>query len=92
MQQTDMLIVDGGIAGTATVCYFALSGYQVTLLEQSGLAVKASGLNAVTIWATGLCRTSDLSSMLSIGHSLRSQPWEAGEYATNLKVVASALS
>jgi sarcosine oxidase subunit beta len=67
MQQTDILIIGGGIAGTATACYLALSGHQVTLLEQSKLATEASGLNAGTIWATGWGHTPDLSSTLSMG-------------------------
>ena len=67
MQQTDILIIGGGIAGTATACYLALSGQQVTLLEQSKLATEASGLNAGTIWATGWGHTPDLSSTLSMG-------------------------
>ncbi len=67
MQQTDILVIGGGIAGTATACYLALSGQQVTLLEQSKLATEASGLNAGTIWATGWGHTPDLSSTLSMG-------------------------
>ena len=43
MQQTDIFIVDGGIAGTATAYYLALSGHQVTLLEQSELAGDCTG-------------------------------------------------
>src|SRR5437588_2713184 len=67
MQQTDILVIGGGIAGTATACYLALSGHQVTLLEQSKLATEASGLNAGTIWAIGWGHTPDLSSTLSMG-------------------------
>src|SRR3989440_1756352 len=67
MYQTDILIIGGGIAGTATACYLALSGHQVILLEQSELATEASGLNAGTIWATGWGHTPDLSSTLSMG-------------------------
>jgi glycine/D-amino acid oxidase-like deaminating enzyme len=67
MQQTDILIIDGGIAGTATTCYLAQYGRQVILLEQSELAAKASGLNAGTLWATGWGRTPDLSFTLSMG-------------------------
>jgi hypothetical protein len=68
MQQTDILIIGGGIAGTATACCLALSGHEVTLLEQSELATEASGLNAGTIWATGWGHTPDLSSMLNMGN------------------------
>ncbi len=92
MQQADILIIGGGITGTATACYLALSSHEVTLLEQSELAVEASRLNPGNIWATGWGHTPDLSSMLSIGHPLGSRPSATGEYATNLKAVASALS
>ena len=67
MHQTGILVIGGGIAGTATTCYLALSGHQVTLLEQSELTAEASGLNAGTLWATGWGRTPDLSSTLSMG-------------------------
>src|SRR5258708_705114 len=65
--QTDTLVIGGGIAGTATACYLAQNGHNVTLLEQSELATEASGLNAGTIWATGWGHTPDLSSTLSMG-------------------------
>ncbi|MDQ6644321.1 MAG: FAD-binding oxidoreductase, partial [Chloroflexota bacterium] len=67
MHQTDILVIGGGIAGTATACYLAQYGRQVILLEQSELAAEASGLNAGTLWATGWGRTPDLSSTLSMG-------------------------
>ncbi|GAC1304256.1 MAG: FAD-binding oxidoreductase [Ktedonobacteraceae bacterium] len=67
MLQTDILIIGGGIAGTATACYLAQCGRHVTLLEQSELAAEASGLNAGTLWATGWGHTPDLSSTLSMG-------------------------
>lgn len=67
MQQTDILVIGGGIAGTATACYLAQYGRQVILLEQSELAAEASGLNAGTLWANGWGRTPDLSSTLSMG-------------------------
>jgi sarcosine oxidase, subunit beta len=67
MHQTDILIIGGGIAGTATACCLAQYGRQVILLEQSELAAEASGLNAGTLWATGWGRTPDLSSTLSMG-------------------------
>jgi len=67
MRQTDILVIGGGIAGTATTCFLAQHGRQVLLLEQSELAAEASGLNAGTLWATGWGRTPDLSSTLCMG-------------------------
>lgn len=67
MHQTDILVIGGGIAGTATACHLAQYGRHVTLLEQSELAAEASGLNAGTFWATGWGHTPDLSSTLSMG-------------------------
>ena len=67
MQQTDILVIGGGIAGTATACYLAQYDRHVILLEQSELAAEASGLNAGTLWATGWGHTPDLSSTLSMG-------------------------
>src|SRR5207248_215690 len=67
MRQADILVIGGGIAGTATACYLAQSGRQVILLEQSELAAEASGLNAGTLWATGWGHTPNLSSTLSMG-------------------------
>src|SRR6266568_703280 len=67
MHQTGILVIGGGIAGTTTAYYLALSGRQVILLEQSELAAEASGLNAGTLWATGWGRTPELASTLSMG-------------------------
>ena len=67
MHQTDILVIGGGIAGTATACHLAQYGRHVILLEQSELAAEASGLNAGTLWATGWGHTPDLSSTLSMG-------------------------
>lgn len=67
MQQTDILIIGGGIAGTSTTYHLALHGHDVTLLERSELASEASGLNAGTIWAIGWGKTPNLASTLSMG-------------------------
>jgi sarcosine oxidase subunit beta len=67
MYDADILVIGGGIAGTATACYLAQYGRQVILLEQSELAAEASGLNAGTLWSTGWGHTPDLSSTLSMG-------------------------
>ena len=65
--QTNILVIGGGIAGTATACYLAQNGHKVTLLEQNELATEASGLNAGTIWAAGWGHIPDLTSTLSMG-------------------------
>src|SRR5690348_11867215 len=67
MQQTDILIIGGGIAGTSTAYHLAMHGYDVTLLERGELASEASGLNAGTIWAIGRGKTPNLASTLSMG-------------------------
>ena len=67
MHQTDILVIGGGIAGTATACYLAQYDRHVILLEQSELAAEASGLNAGTLWATGWGHTPDLASTLGMG-------------------------
>jgi sarcosine oxidase, subunit beta len=54
MHQTDILVIGGGIAGTATTYSLAQYGHQVILLERGELAAEASGLNAGTLWVTGL--------------------------------------
>src|SRR2546421_6601801 len=67
MYDADILVIGGGIAGTATACYLTQYGRQVILLEQSELAAEASGLNAGTLWSTGWGHMADLSSTLSMG-------------------------
>ena len=67
MQQTEILVVGGGIAGVSTACYLTRHGHEVTLLERSEIATEASGLNAGTLWATGWGTTPDLSSTLFMG-------------------------
>jgi glycine/D-amino acid oxidase-like deaminating enzyme len=67
MQQTDILIIGGGIAGTSTAYHLAKHGHDVTLLERGELAGEASGLNAGTIWAIGWSKTPNLASTLSMG-------------------------
>jgi sarcosine oxidase, subunit beta len=67
MHQTGILVIGGGIAGTAIAYYLAQNGRQVILLEQGELASEASGLNAGTLWATGWGQAPDLTSTLSMG-------------------------
>lgn len=42
---SDVIVVGGGIVGTATAYYLAREGFRVTLLERKGLAAEASGSN-----------------------------------------------
>lgn len=44
--KTDVLIVGGGLAGTATAYYLARAGADVTLIERGSLNARASGANA----------------------------------------------
>src|SRR5581483_9511952 len=67
MQETDMLIIGAGIAGTSTAYYLTQYGHPVTLLERSEIASEASGLNAGTIWATGWGTVPTLDTTLSMG-------------------------
>lgn len=67
MQQTEILIIGGGIAGVATAYFLTQQGHKVTLLERGELASEASGLNAGTIWAIGWGYQPDLYATLSMG-------------------------
>lgn len=49
--KTDVLIVGGGLAGTAAAYYLAKAGAEVTLIERHDLNTMASGCNAGSIHA-----------------------------------------
>lgn len=64
---SEILIIGGGITGISTAFYLAQHGHEVILLERNEIASEASGLNAGTLWPTGLGTFPDLSSTLSMG-------------------------
>ncbi len=67
MQETEILIIGGGIAGTSTAYFLSQYGHEVMLLERGEIAGEASGLNAGTLWATGWGSRPTLASTLSMG-------------------------
>ena len=46
MDNFDLAVVGGGLAGAATACFAALSGARVVLIERRDLNLAASGSNA----------------------------------------------
>lgn len=67
MHETEIIIIGGGIAGSATAYYLARAGHEVVLIERQEIASEASGLNAGTTWANGWGHTPDLETTLSMG-------------------------
>jgi sarcosine oxidase subunit beta len=67
MNEADMSIIGGGIAGTSTAYHLAQCGYNVTLLERGDIASEASGVNAGSIGAIGWGRLPDLQAYLTMG-------------------------
>ena len=65
--ESDVLIVGGGIAGTATAFHLAQCGEQVTLLERGQIAGEASGVNAGGLGGSGWGNKPDLQSYLTAG-------------------------
>ncbi|MEE8465561.1 MAG: FAD-dependent oxidoreductase, partial [Dehalococcoidia bacterium] len=51
--ESDVLIIGGGIAGTATAFHLAQLGERVTLLERGEIASEASGVNAGGLGGSG---------------------------------------
>ena len=51
MDNFDLAVVGGGLAGAATACFAALSGARVVLIERRDLNLAASGSNAGSIHA-----------------------------------------
>ena len=65
--ESDALIIGGGIAGTATAFHLAQHGKRVTLLERGGIASEASGVNAGGLGGPGWGHNPNLQSYLTAG-------------------------
>jgi len=65
--ESDVLIIGGGICGVATAFHLAQLGERVTLLEQGEIASEASGVNAGGLGGLGWGNNPDLQSYLTAG-------------------------
>ena len=66
-REAEILIIGGGIAGTATAFYLARHGRDVALVERGEIASEASGANAGQIGAAGWGELPDLGAYLTMG-------------------------
>ena len=55
-QPDDILVIGGGILGTAVACCASRMGARVTLVERGSCGCEASGLSAGTLWNAGCPR------------------------------------
>ena len=67
MNERDILIIGGGIAGVSTAFHLSQYGHDVTLLERGEIASEASGVNAGNIGAIGWGNVPTLNSHLTMG-------------------------
>jgi sarcosine oxidase subunit beta len=67
VNDSEVLIIGGGIAGAATAYHLARHGRQVTLLERGEIASEASGVNSGHIGAMGWGNRPNLNSHLTMG-------------------------
>ncbi|MDA0262558.1 MAG: FAD-dependent oxidoreductase [Chloroflexi bacterium] len=65
--ESDVLIIGGGICGVTTAFHLAQHGERVTLLERGQLAGEASGVNAGGLGGVGWGHIPDLQSYLTAG-------------------------
>tara|TARA_B100001013_G_scaffold344040_1_gene273217 strand:- start:1352 stop:2554 length:1203 start_codon:yes stop_codon:yes gene_type:complete len=65
--ESDVLVIGGGICGTATAFHLALQGDRVILLERGDIASEASGINAGGIGGFGWGYNTKLQSYLTAG-------------------------
>ena len=66
-REAEILIIGGGITGTATALYLAQQGRNVALVERGEIASEASGANAGQIGAAGWGELPDLGAYLTMG-------------------------
>ena len=67
LNDTDILIIGGGIAGVSAAYHLSQYGREVTLLERGEIASGASGVNAGNIGAIGWGNVPTLNSHLTMG-------------------------
>ena len=65
--ESDVLVIGGGICGTATAFHLALQGDRVILLERGDIASEASGINAGGLGGFGWGNNPNLQSYLTAG-------------------------
>ncbi len=66
-REAEILVIGGGIAGSAAAFYLARRGRDVSLVERGEIASEASGANAGQIGAAGWGDMPDLNSYLTMG-------------------------
>jgi sarcosine oxidase, subunit beta len=67
MQDVDVLVIGGGIAGTSAAYHLSAYGHRVTLVERGEIASGASGVNAGAIDSIGWGDAPDLQAHLTAG-------------------------
>ena len=65
--ESDVLVIGGGICGTATAFHLALQGDRVILLERGDIASEASGINPGGLGGFGWGYNPNLQSYLTAG-------------------------
>ena len=65
--ESDVLIIGGGICGVATAFHLSQLGQRVTLLERGEIAGEASGVNAGGLGGLGWGSNPDLPAYLTAG-------------------------
>ena len=50
-QEAEIVVIGGGVVGSAVAYFLARAGKNVVLLEKGGMAGEASGANAAFVWS-----------------------------------------